>query len=78
MKQKRFLTVWELVIFAMLGTLMFCSKLLMELLPNVHLLGMLTIAYTVVYRAKALIPILVPLFISAFRRADDGAGRPQL
>ncbi len=43
--------------FAMLGTLMFVSKLLMEALPNIHLLGMLTMAYTLVYRRKALIPV---------------------
>lgn len=43
----------------MLGTLMFCSKIIMEFLPNIHLIGMLTIAYTLVFRAKALIPIYV-------------------
>ena len=43
----------------MLGTLMFCSKMIMEVLPNIHLLGMLTITYTVVYRVKALIPIYI-------------------
>ena len=47
----------ELCVFAMLGTLMFCSKIIMEVLPNVHLLGMLTMTYTVCFRAKALIPI---------------------
>lgn len=41
----------------MLGTLMFCSKILMEALPNIHLLGMLTMLYTIVFRGKALIPI---------------------
>ena len=45
--------------FAMLGTLMFLSKLLMEALPNIHLLGMLTMVYTLVYRKKALIPVYV-------------------
>ena len=49
----------ELVLFSLLGALMFASKLLTEALPNVHLLAMLTIAYTVVFRAKALIPIYV-------------------
>ena len=43
----------------MLGTVMFCSKVLMESLPNVHLLGMLTMTYTIVFRKKALIPIYV-------------------
>jgi uncharacterized membrane protein YgdD (TMEM256/DUF423 family) len=47
------------VTFAMLGTLMFCSKLVMEALPNIHLLGMLTMVYTLVYRKKALIPIYI-------------------
>jgi len=41
----------------MLGTVMFCSKILMEILPNIHLLGMFTMTYTVVFRKKALIPI---------------------
>lgn len=49
----------ELVIFSMLGTLMYCSKVIMSVLPNIHLLGMLTMTYTVVYRAKALIPIYI-------------------
>ena len=54
----------EMVIFAMLGTLMFCSKILLEVLPNIHLLGMLTIVYTVVYRRKALIPIYIYVFLN--------------
>ncbi len=53
------LSVGELVLFAMLGTLMFCSKIIMEVLPNIHLLGMLTMTYTVVFRKKALLPIYV-------------------
>lgn len=53
------LTVRETAIFGMLGTLMYCSKLIMEFLPNIHLVGVLTIAFTVVYRRKALYPIYV-------------------
>ena len=53
-----------MVIFAMLGTLMFCSKIILEVLPNIHLLGMLTIVYTVVYRKKALIPIYIYVFMN--------------
>ena len=48
----------------MLGSLMFCSKIIMELLPNIHLLGMFTIVYTVVFRAKALIPIYIFVFMT--------------
>lgn len=53
------LSIREMVIFAFLGALMFISKQLMEFIPNVHMLGMLTMLYTVVYRRKALIPIYV-------------------
>lgn len=43
----------------MLGAVMYCSKLLLEWAPNIHLLAMFIITFTVVYRAKALIPIYV-------------------
>ena len=56
--------IWELCIFAMLGTIMFCSKIIMEALPNIHLLGMLTMVYTVAYRKKALIPIYLYVFLN--------------
>lgn len=54
---KRSLQIREMAIFAMFGTVMFCSKLIMEVLPNIHLLGMLTMTYTIVFGKKALIPI---------------------
>lgn len=62
--KKRSRRIWELAIFAMLGTIMFCSKIVMEALPNIHLLGALTMTYTVVFRSKALIPIYVYVFIN--------------
>ncbi len=57
------LTVRELVTFALLGTLMFVSKQVMEFLPNIHLLSVLTMVYTLVYRRKALYPIYVCVFL---------------
>ena len=51
------LTARELTVFAMLGALMYASKVVMEFAPNVHLLGVFTVAFTVVYRKKALYPI---------------------
>lgn len=51
------LTVRETVVFGMLGALMYASKMVMEVAPNVHLLGVFTIAFTIVYRKKALYPI---------------------
>lgn len=53
------LTIREITIFAMLGAVMYVSKLVMEFLPNVHLLGVFTIAFTVVYGKKALYPIYI-------------------
>lgn len=38
---------------------MYASKMIMEIAPNVHLLGVFVIAFTVVYRQKALYPIYV-------------------
>ncbi len=52
-------TAKEVAIFGMLGAMMYASKWLMELLPNIHLLGVFTIAITVVYRKKALYPIYI-------------------
>ena len=51
-------------VFSMLGTIMFISKLIMEFLPNIHLIGTLIVAYTLVYRKKALIPIYVFAFLT--------------
>ena len=58
------LTTRELVIFGMLGAIMLASKLALEALPNIHILGMLTMAYTVAYRKKALYPIYTYVFLN--------------
>ena len=54
----------ELAIFAMLGAIMYVSKVIMEWIPNVHILGSLIMAYTLVYRQKALYPIYVYVFLN--------------
>lgn len=43
----------------MLGALMFASKIAMQALPNIHLLGMFIMTFTVVFGKKALIPIYI-------------------
>ena len=48
----------------MFAALMFASKILMEALPNIHLLGMFTMTLTVVFRARALIPIYLYVFLN--------------
>lgn len=61
--KKSSLSPAELTIFAMLGALMYCSKMIMEWAPNVHLLGMFIMVFTLVYRKKALIPIYIFVFL---------------
>ena len=63
-QNKKNLSIQEICLFAILGALMFISKILMEALPNIHLLGMLTITYTIVFRKKALIPIYVYVLLN--------------
>ena len=58
------LTVREMAVFSMLGALMFASKIIMEMVPNIHLLGMFIVAFTVVYRAKALYPIYIYVLLN--------------
>ena len=60
------LTVREIAIFGMLGALMYASKVIMEVLPNVHLLGVFTMAFTLVYRKNALYPIYTYVMINGF------------
>ncbi len=54
----------HLVLFALFGTLMFLSDLLLEALPNIHLVGVLIVVFTRVYRTKALIPLYVYVFLT--------------
>lgn len=53
------LNIKEVAVFGMLGALMYISKMVMEFLPNIHLVGVLIMAYTLVYRKKALYPLYV-------------------
>ena len=48
----------------MLGALMYMSKWLMEFLPNIHLIGVIIVAITVVYRKKALYPIYIFVLVA--------------
>ena len=53
----------DLVIFAELGALIFVSKQVMEFLPNFHAITMLIAVFTLEYRARALIPIYIFVFL---------------
>ena len=48
----------------MLASILFVSKVIMEALPNIHLLGVLTAVYTVAMRKKARRPLYVYVLIN--------------
>lgn len=58
------LKIKEIAVFGVLSAMMFASKMLMEVLPNIHLLGTFIIATTVVYRSRALYPIYGYVFLN--------------
>jgi hypothetical protein len=57
--RKRSLSVRELAVFSVLGSIMFVTTLAMAWLPNVKLLALFIAAFTLTYRARALIPLYV-------------------
>ena len=56
---KRRMATLDITVFAVLGAIMFLSKIALQLIPNVHLLGLFIAAITLTYGVKALIPIYV-------------------
>jgi len=57
------LRAFDIALFSMLGGLMYASKVLMQILPNIHLIGVFIIAITLVYRKRALLPLYIFVFL---------------
>ena len=72
------LTIREMTIFSMLGAVMYASKMIMEFAPNIHLLGAFIVAFTVVYRKKALYPIYVFVLLIGLFNGFNAWGLPYL
>ena len=70
-RKKALLTVYEIVIFGMLGAVMMVSDLIMNIIPNVHLVGVTIVVLTVLYRWKALFPIYIYVLLIGLY---EGAG----
>ena len=64
MRSEKYKKLVDIIVFTMLGVIMLLSKLLMEALPNWHLLGTLITVYTIVYRKDALKPIYIFVLLS--------------
>ena len=59
------LTVRELVLYALLGTVMFALKMVMAGLPNIEPVSFLVIVYTLTFRRRAFWPIALYVLLEA-------------
>ena len=53
----------DMIVFGMLGALMFAAKIAFEALPNIHPIAMFIMVFTIVYRVRALIPLYIFVLI---------------
>lgn len=56
---RTFKALCRIAVFSLLGTIMYISKLIMEFLPNIHIIALFIIVFTIVYRWRAIFPIAV-------------------
>ena len=70
--------LFHMIVFSMFGAMMFCSKFIMEGLPNIHPVAMFVILLTVVYRSRALIPIYIYVILDGLRWGFGIAWLPYL
>ncbi len=62
--KKHKISIKEITLFGLLGAVLYLSKILLDVLPNIHLIGMFIVGFTVLYRSKALYPIYVFVFLT--------------
>lgn len=77
-RKKSRLSVRQIALFAMLGSLMFCQQVALEALPNIHLTGMFVLLLTATFRRQALIPIYLYVFLIGVRWGFGIAWLPYL
>lgn len=54
----------EMIVLTILGPVLFLGDILCEPLPNIHLVGVLLVAVTAVYRLSALLPLYIYVFLN--------------
>ena len=67
-----------MIVFSMFGAMMFCSKFIMEGLPNIHPIAMFIVLLTVTYRSRALIPLYIYVILDGLRWGSGVAWLPYL
>ena len=60
------ISIRDIAVLSVFGVIIYISKVVLEFLPNFHLITMFIITLTVVYRAKALISIYVFVFLIVY------------
>lgn len=63
MRKKPFLTLKEIVLFGLFPALMVGAQFALAALPNIHLTGVFIVILTRLFRAKALIPLYIYVFL---------------
>ena len=71
-KSKNKRTVYYIVLFPLFAAIMFVSDIMLDIAMNVHLLAMFITVFTSVYRAKALIPIYLYVFLNGLYYGFNG------
>lgn len=64
--------VFNILVFTLLGTLLYVLKLVMEPFPNIHLTTMLIMVFTIAFGIKALFPIYIFVAISGIQAVASG------
>jgi len=72
------LTVREMVLFALLGGLMFAQKCFLEQLMSVQFMALLIVSSTLVYRVKALYPVYIYVLLYGMRAGFSAWWLPEL
>lgn len=58
-REYEFMKIKELTVMALLGAVMYVGQVALAFLPNIEVVSILVLVYTVVYERKALLPIYV-------------------
>ncbi|MBQ8393368.1 MAG: hypothetical protein IJX51_06320 [Clostridia bacterium] len=68
------INVFNMVIYTLFGVMLYLSDIIFEMIPNVHGVALLICVLSLVYRWKAIIPILIYVMITAITSLIVSAG----
>ncbi|MBQ9744825.1 MAG: hypothetical protein IJW19_06855 [Clostridia bacterium] len=68
------INVFNMVLYTMFGVMLYLSDIIFEMIPNVHGVALLICVLSLVYRWRAIIPILIYVMITAVTSLVISAG----